>query len=131
MSAEQTAQESENKGEGVEVDHFDVAREIEVALVGGVKCDETVFELIESTWREHTVYAAISGEAMVKELVDAARKVEIETLKESSGLMRASSTRRARSIAVGWSPRRSRGTSRRTCSQRPRRWRRRKCFSIL
>ena len=50
-----------------------------------VKCDESVFEFINSTWKdyeEELYYDAISGELMIRELVEAARKVEMETFKK-------------------------------------------------
>ena len=49
------------------------------------KFDESVFEFINSTWREYEeelYYDASSGELMIKELVEAARKVEMETYKK-------------------------------------------------
>ncbi len=80
------SRESKNPGRGVDVDYTDVAREI-----GGVhmtesdsKFNEEVFEF-SGAWREHEEELccdAISGEAMIKELVDASRKVEMETFKK-------------------------------------------------
>ena len=49
------------------------------------KFDESVFEFVNSTWREYEeelYYDAISGELMIKELVEAARQVEMETYKK-------------------------------------------------
>ena len=56
------------------INQFHVAREIGALSVGesDVKFDETVFEFINSAWREceeELYYDAISGEAMIKELV--------------------------------------------------------------
>ncbi len=70
----------------MDIDHFDVAREIEVVSASDfeVKFDEAVFEFT-STWtdcQEEFYYNATSGEVMVKDLVEAARKVEMETLKK-------------------------------------------------
>ncbi len=64
----------------MDINHFDVASEIGAASVGesDVKFDEVVFVFINSAWGEYEeelYYDAISGEAMVKELVEAARKV--------------------------------------------------------
>ncbi len=50
-----------------------------------MKFDESVFEFINSTWKEHEeelYYDAIPGDLMIKELVVAARKVEMETFKK-------------------------------------------------
>ncbi len=49
------------------------------------KFNEEVFEFINSTrgeYEEESYHDAISGEAMIKELVDAARKVEMETFRK-------------------------------------------------
>jgi hypothetical protein len=46
---------------------------------------EEVFEFINSAWRDYEeglYYDTISGEVMINELVDAARKVEMETFKK-------------------------------------------------
>ncbi len=51
----------------------------------GSKFNEEVFEFINSAWgecEEELYYDANSGEVMIKELVEAARKVAMETLKK-------------------------------------------------
>ena len=50
-----------------------------------MKFDESVFEFINSPWKEYEeelCYDAIFGELMIKEFVEAARKVEMETFKK-------------------------------------------------
>ncbi len=50
-----------------------------------VKFGEAVLEFINSTWKEYDeelYFDAISGELMIKELVEAARNVEMETSKK-------------------------------------------------
>ena len=50
-----------------------------------VKFDELSHEFINSTWKEceeEQYYDAISGELMVKELVEEGREVEIETFRK-------------------------------------------------
>ncbi len=50
-----------------------------------VKFNESVLEIINSTWKEYEAelyYDAISGELMIKELVEAARKAEMETFQK-------------------------------------------------
>ncbi len=64
-----------------------VAKESGAVSVGesDVKFNETAFEFANSAWREYEkelFYDAISGEAMIKELVEAATKVEMETFKK-------------------------------------------------
>jgi hypothetical protein len=115
------------------------------------KFHEEVFEFTNSAWREYDEelhYDAISGEVMVKELAEAARKVTMEMLMEhgvyekvpteecwvsigkapvgSSGLTRAMASRRILSTDAGWWRRRSRRTSGRICSEQCHRWRRRR-----
>ena len=85
--AEARAEESKRPGEGMDINQFHVAREIGAVSMGksDVKFDETVFDFINSAWREYEeelYYDAISGEVMIKELVEAARKVEMETFKK-------------------------------------------------
>ncbi len=71
----------------MDVNQFHIAREIGAAFVGesDVKFDETVFGVTESAWREREEELhddAISGEVAMKELVEAARKVELEMWKK-------------------------------------------------
>ena len=50
-----------------------------------VMFDESVFEFINNTWKEYEeelYYDEISGELMIKGLVEAARKVEMETFRK-------------------------------------------------
>ena len=71
----------------MDIDYTDVAREI-----GGVhmsesdsKFNEEVFEFINSALREYEeelYYDAILGEAVIMEVVKAARKVEMKTLQK-------------------------------------------------
>ncbi len=84
--AEQTTEESKNPGEGVGIGYLDTDREIGTASPGesAVKFDVTVFEVISSAWKEceeQLCYDAISGDRTVKELVEAARKVVVETFR--------------------------------------------------
>ncbi len=65
IKAEARAEESKNPGEGVDINPLHVAGEIGAAPVGesGVKFDETVFDFINSAWREcegELCYDAIS-----------------------------------------------------------------------
>ncbi len=65
----------------MDISHFDVAREIGAVhkCVSDAKFNEEVFELINSAWREceeELRHGAISGEAMIKELVEASMKVD-------------------------------------------------------
>ena len=67
----------------MDISHIDVAREIGPVHMN--ESDSKFNEFITSTWREYEgelYYDAISGEVMIKELVDAARKVEMETFKK-------------------------------------------------
>ena len=71
----------------MDINQLHVAREIEAVSMGesDVKFDESVFEFINSTWKEYEeklYYDAISGELMIKELVEAPRKVEMETFRK-------------------------------------------------
>ncbi len=111
---------------------------------------------INSAWREYyeeeLCYDAISGEVMIKELVEAARKVERETLKQhgvcekvpiedcwgTSGKAPAGikwvdankgDEENLPSAGIGWWRRRSRRLVGRASSQRRRRWCRRRCCS--
>ncbi len=129
IRAEAIAEESKNPRQGMDSSHTEVAREIGAAPMdeSDSKFIEEVFEVINSTWREHEeelYYDAISGEVMMKELVDAARKVEMETFKKHavyekvpteelcksickapvgvSGQTRTRATRRFPSTGVGW-----------------------------
>ena len=66
----------------MDISHFDVAREIGAVRMceSDSKFNEEVVEFINSAWREYEeelYYDAISGEVMIKELVEAARKVEM------------------------------------------------------
>ncbi len=50
-----------------------------------VKFDEWSYEYINSTWKEYEeelYYDAISGELMIKELVEEGREVEMETFRQ-------------------------------------------------
>ncbi len=72
----------------MDVNHFDDAMEIGAVSASDSdgKFDEAVFEHINSVWsecEEELYYDAISGEVMVKELVEAGRKVEVETFEEA------------------------------------------------
>ncbi len=60
------------------------AREIGAASVGmsDMKFDEAAFKLINSTWRECEEELYYSGEVMIKELVETARRVETETFEK-------------------------------------------------
>ncbi len=83
-SAEARAEESNNPAEGMGINQSHVARDIGAASTGksDVKFNEAVFEFINSNCKEHEeelYYDAISGELMIKELVEAARQVEMET----------------------------------------------------
>ncbi len=86
-SGERTSEESKTPGEGVDTSQAQVAKEIGAVSVGesDVKLDEAVFEAINSAWREceeELHYDAMSGKVMIKELVEAARRVEMETFKK-------------------------------------------------
>ncbi len=68
--------------------YLDTVRETGAASLGesDVNFDEAVFEIIDSIWKEYEeelCYDAISGELMVKEGVEAAREIEMETLKST------------------------------------------------
>ncbi len=54
MNAKQRAEESKKPGEGVDVDHLDVVREIGAESLGwsDMKLDEVIFELMNSTREE-------------------------------------------------------------------------------
>ena len=80
-------EESKNTGEGTDINQSHVANEIGAVSVSesDVKFDESVFESINSAWEEYVkelYYDAISVELMIKELVEAARKVEMEMFKK-------------------------------------------------
>ncbi len=80
--AEAGAGESENPGEGMDINQFRIARESGAVSVGesDVKFDEAAFEFTNGAWREckeEPCYDAISGDVMLKELAEAARKVEM------------------------------------------------------
>ncbi len=65
------------------------------------KFDESVFEFINRTWREYEeelYYDASIGELMIKELVEAARQVEMEAYKSTK------CTRKSRSRSAGRRP---------------------------
>ncbi len=86
-TAERRDEESKNPGEGVDTSQSHVAKEIGAVSVGesDVNFDEAAFEFINCTWREceeGLYYDAFSGEVMIMELAQAARKVEMETLKK-------------------------------------------------
>ena len=77
-NAEERVEGSKNPGEGMDINQFHVAKEIGAVSMSesDVKFDESVFEFVNSTWREYEEelhYDAISGELMFKELVEAAR----------------------------------------------------------
>ncbi len=86
-NAEERVEGSKNSGEGMYINQSHVAQEIGAVSMGesDVEFDESVFEFINSTWKEYEeelYHDAISGELMIKELVEAARKVEMETFKK-------------------------------------------------
>ena len=71
----------------MDINQSHVAREIGAVSMSesDVKFDESVCEFINSAWKEYEeelYYDAISGEHMIKELVEAARKVEMETFRK-------------------------------------------------
>ncbi len=144
MKSGARAEERQNPAQVVFIDHTDVARGIEAVHMdeSDSKFNEEVLEFNNSTWREYELelyYRAIPGEVMIKEPVDAARKVEMETFNKhgvyekvsiedcwrsvgkapvgASGSTRTRATRRIPSTGAGWWPRRSRRTGGRTCSQ--------------
>ncbi len=87
VRAEARVEESKNPGQGMDINHIDVARETGAvhANESVSRFNEEVFEFSNSTRREYEeeLYCdTISGEVMIKELVDAARKVEMETFKK-------------------------------------------------
>ena len=70
----------------MDINQSHVAKEIGAVSMGDsdAKFDESAFEFISSTWKEYDeelYYDAISGEVMIKELVEAARKEKMETFK--------------------------------------------------
>ena len=74
-SADERADGSKNPGEGMDVSQAQVAREIGAVSMSesDVKFDEWSYEFINSTWKEYEeelYYDAISGELMIKELVE-------------------------------------------------------------
>ncbi len=71
----------------MDTDQFHVAKEIGAVSVGDsdVMFDETVFEFINRTRREceeELYHDACSGEVIIKDSSEAARKVEMETSKK-------------------------------------------------
>jgi hypothetical protein len=87
IRAKARAEESRNTGKGMDICELDTAKEIGAVHLGesDVKFDETVFEFINSAWREYgeqLYYDAVCGEAMTKELVESARKVKMEKFKK-------------------------------------------------
>ena len=54
-SAEVRAEESKKSGEGMDINQFHIAREIGSVSMGesDVKFNDSVFEFINSTWREY------------------------------------------------------------------------------
>ena len=86
-SAEERAAGSKNPGEGMDISQSHVAKEIGAVSMSesDVKFEESMLEFINSTWKEYeedVYYDAISGEPMIKELVEAARKIEMETFRK-------------------------------------------------
>ena len=66
IRAEERAEESKNPGEGMDISHFDVAKEIGAAHMreSDSMFNDEVFEFINSAWREYEeelYYDAISG----------------------------------------------------------------------
>ena len=87
MEAEQKAEANKNPGEGMDIDYLNVVREIMAASFGDsdVKYDETVHEFVDGDWNEQNedqYYDAISGEPLVTELVEEARKLEMDTFRK-------------------------------------------------
>ncbi len=87
----------------MDISHFDVAREIGDAFMSesDAKLSEAMFEFINSAWREHEeelFYDAASGEVMVKELAEAARRSRQRRPRSTE------CTRRCRSRSVGRVP---------------------------
>ena len=110
-NAEERVEGSKNPGEGMDINQSHVAKEIGAVSMGesDVKFDESVFEFINSVLKEYEeelYYDAISGELMIKELVETFKKHGVyekvpKPLWESSGLTQTRATRNSRNIGVG------------------------------
>ncbi len=81
-NADERAEGGKNPGEGMDISQSQVTRGAVSMSESDAKFDEFVFEFINNIWRDYEEelhYDAIFGELMIKELVEAARRVEMET----------------------------------------------------